>query len=446
MENNDLVKKLSVFKKRKKNARSCKNSLKLNTFIYGKERIEEPKGFLSQIKRSRGGKYNSIDSMKYCGSKYTKKYNKEDTLTPRKSKKNQKNNNYISEYLDKLYEDEPHLKKGVFKKKSAYKVVGFKDLNRKVSFISPKDYCLKPILRTSKNVNKYFNTNNNFFDNNKSKVIKNDDSEEQNYGYNKKYVVTPIETKKSKNDNMLLKSSIFNNDFFGGRELNRKQTFVSKVRNPEKKINLKKNNSVLNNDNRILKKKMSNKSISDKKIKKKFNNKNYNVSNYNVSNYNVSNFNANNFITNNCNINNYINNNYIDNNNNPKKFGNTANNFYINNDDKIELEKLEKFKKRKSFNITNKTEKSERKIDKKSERKSERKMEKKNEKINEINNSESIYKKRQDLLPQKSTDKTETLVQLEQENKKKKKFIFCCNPFLICLKTKDNDDEKENIL
>ena len=53
--------------------------------------------------------------------------------------------------------------------------------------------------------------------------------------------------------------------------------------------------------------------------------------------------------------------------------------------------------------------------------------------MSDNNNNKSIYKKRPDLLSQKSIDKTETLIQMEQQNKKKnsKYKELGCYPYVI---------------
>ena len=422
---NELVpiKNFNIHKKKTKNhLNSSKYNVKLHTLIYGRDINEElePKEFHSQIKKGRGGKFNSIDNMRYSHkNKFAKQFNKEVSLSPRKSKKIPKKDNYITEYLEKLYEEEPHFKKSVFKKKTTFKN-GFKNFNRKVSFLSPKDNKIKPnlnILKINKILNKTTNTNNNGnLDNNDSnskiKMFKTDDfGDEQSYGYNKKYSVKLIDSKKTKNDDKFLRSSIFNNnEIFDFRNFKRKQTTktfkssnLTKFRHSEKK-NTNKTNSVLN---RTSKKKMSSKS-NDRKLKKKINN-------------NI-----------NHNINNCIDKKDKNDNNN-----NIEVNFNTNNDEKL---KLDKNKQKKGINIVNKTEKN--------ERKTEKKNDKKNENNHENNYKETKSKKKQDLSPNKCIENVETLVQIDQQNKKKRNH-FCCNPFLICLKinsSDDNDNDNDNVL
>ena len=381
------VRKLSFQKKRpKKGINLSKMNIELHPLVQRQDINNSEivtKNFPSQFNKRRKEKFNSIDNVSLNFNNKNKTFKIDEASSPRKNRKIPKNNNYYEEYLEKLYEDEPHFKKSVFKKKINSKI---KNFNRKVSFLSPKN--------KKKQIINLFKVNpNNLLENNdsKSRIIKEDDmGDEQSYGFDKKYSANIL--KKTKNDD-LLKSSIFNKKDFDGRNIKRKQTNKTSksnnIRNSEKKnisINIKrdskKKNSSKTNDKRF-KKKIS-KVIKDKdKISKDKNNKDKNNKDKNIA-----------------------------------KIININNNININNDDK---QKIDKNKQKNCLTMVDK-----------------------NDKKNENNNSESRNKKKQDLSPKKSIENVETLVQVVQQNNKKNKKLFCCVPFLICLKNKE--ENKNNIL
>ena len=394
MEDNiSPVRKLSFQKKKlKKNNNSSKNNIELYSGIEGKDLNDsefETKLFPSQVKKRKKAKFNSNDNFSlFLDNNKDKNYKLDATSSPRKNKKIPKKNDCYGgceEYLEKLYEDEPHLKKSVFKKKSNNKLI--RNLNRKVSFMSPKNSKNKQninLLRLNKNKTINNKTENN---NSKSKIIKEDDEkgDEQSYGYDKKYNASLLKTESNNN---LIKTSIFSKKDFEYRNFKRKQTNKTcksnnfnalKIRNFEKKnttnINFKRDL----NDIR--------KNVSSKSNEKKFKKKKSKIIKDNK--------------------------NSKDKNNIPKII-NINNNININAEEK---QKNEKSKQKKCMTIIENNDK-------------------KNENIQKSNNSESKNKKRQDLSPKKSTENVETLVNVvEQNNKKnKKKNLFCCIPFLICLK------------
>ena len=386
MENKNFlpVRKLS-FQKKKRKINSSKNNRKVNTLITGKKIIEEEvesRQLSSQVKKRKKAKFNSIDNIIFLNNinPNNNMYLNKETSSPRKPKKILKKGNYFEEYLEKLYEDEPHLKKSVFKKSN--NKINTKNFKRKVSFLSPGKNKNTQNIKTFKinmnNMNKsIINLENN---ESKNKIIKNEEGDEQSYGYNKKYNVNILN--KSKNDDDIIKTSIFNKDF-DKRALKRKQTNKTsvnfKIRNFDKRSTCKTINNLRNT-----KKKNSSKSM-EKKFKKK-------ISKI-IKDKEI------------------INNKEQDKNN----IKNINNNNNINNDDKILIDK----NKQKKY-INSKSDKNDKK------------------------NLEKNNKKNQDLSLKKSIENAETLVQIEEKNKKKKKKPFCC-PFLICLKM-NNNEENENFL
>jgi stage V sporulation protein S len=250
MEDNlSPVRKLSFQKKKpKKNNNSNKNNIELYSAMEGKDLNDselEEKHYPSQVKKRKNVKFNSNDNISlFLDNNKDKNYKLDATSSPRKNKKILKKNDYYAgceEYLEKLYEDEPHLKKGVFKKKSNNKFI--RNFNRKVSFISPKNNKTKQninLLRLNKNNTIYNKTENN---NSKSKVIKENDEmgDEQSYGYDKKYNASLL---KGESNNNLIKTAILSKKDFDGRDIKRRQTNktcksnnnnVFKFRNFEKK-------------------------------------------------------------------------------------------------------------------------------------------------------------------------------------------------------------------
>ena len=394
MEDNiSPVRKLSFQKKKpKKNNNSTKNNIELYSAIEDKDLNDselEEKQFPNQVKKKKKAKFKSNDNISlFLDNNKDKNYKMDAASSPRKNKKILKKNEYYigcEEYLEKLYEDEPHFKKSVFKKKSNNKFI--RNFNRKVSFISPKNNKTKQNINLIK-LNKNITINNKIENNNsKSKVIKEDDEkgDEQSYGYDKKYNASLL---KEESNNNLIKTAIHSKKDFEGRNIKRRQTNKTcksnnnnalKIRNFEKRnttnINFKR-------DIKDIRKKVSSKS-NEKKFKKK----------------------KGKIIKDNKNC--------KDKNNIPKVI-NINNNININADEK---QKNEKNKQKKCITIVENNDK-------------------KNENIQKSNNSESKNKKRQDLSPKKSTENVETLVNVVENNNKKNKNknLFCCIPFLKCLK------------
>lgn len=400
MENITPVRKLSFQKKRtKKNINSSKNNnniVELHSLIPGKNNIDfdlQTKQFHSQVKKRRKAKFNSIDNVSlFFNENNNKSKNKNDSsFSPRKQKKLQKKENNFSNYCENIFLEEPHFKKSVFKKQSNNRLN--KNFNRKVSFLSPKGRKNKQALNLIK-MNKSTKLNPINLENNndtKSRIFKSEmGGDEQSYGYDKVYNAN---LKKITNDD-IIKSSIFNKKDFDGRNLKRKQTnktskinYSPKIRNLEKKNttiifkrNIKKKNTSKSNDKKL--KKKSTKGMKDKGKGKETNGKEKNNKNKNLKIININ------------------------------------NNININTDDKLEKNKLKK-------NVTI--------VDK---------NDKKYENAQKSNSSETKNKKKQDFSPKKSIENIETLVQAEDNKKINIKKPFCCIPFLICFK---NKDENENI-
>lgn len=257
---NNTIRQFSFHKKKaKRMIHSSKNNMKLHTLIAKKKVIEddEPNQFSSQVKRPTKNKFNSIDNIVLRNNidPNNNIYEKKETTSPRKPRKILKNKNF-EEYLEKLYDDEPHLKKSIFKKSN-----NAKNFNRKVSFLKPFNNKRK----TNINEKSIISGKNNDFS--KSRIFNNDDLGDESYGYNKKYSVN-IFTNTNNND--LRKTCLFNN--CDNRELMRKQSFKTiktvnfgKMRNSEKKSTNKTSTQL-----RKEKKKDSSKS-NEKKFKKKIN-------------------------------------------------------------------------------------------------------------------------------------------------------------------------------
>ena len=237
MENISPVRDLSFQKKKiKKYINSSKNNnnvIELHSIIPEKNNIE----FLSQVKKRRKAKFNSIDNTSLIFNNINNKSkNKNDCpVSPRKQKKIFKKENNYSNYCENIFLEEPHFKKSVFKKQSN------KNFNRKVSFLSPKGRKNKQalnliIMNKSSKLNSINLGNNN---DTKSKINKSEiGGDDQLYGYDKEYNAN---LKGLKNDD-IVKTSIFNKKDFDGRNLKRKQTnatcnfnYKPKIRNLEKK-------------------------------------------------------------------------------------------------------------------------------------------------------------------------------------------------------------------
>jgi hypothetical protein len=78
----------------------------------------------------------------------------------------------------------------------------------------------------------------------------------------------------------------------------------------------------------------------------------------------------------------------------------------------------------------------------------EKSKKKNNKKENEDENTHSKSKKHknnQELTPNKEIENIDTVIQIDTQNKKKKKKQFCCYPFLVCLKFENNEDN-DNVL
>ena len=114
--------------------------------------------------------------------------------TPKNNKRSKFNNNLntnLEKYLEKIYQNEKHLKKNILKKKNDHN----KKQNLKVSFnnFTPKKKFLK---FNSKKLtfSNYINDNNTGTQNEKENIIEEDG---QSYGYNKKYSLKIIDEKEN---------------------------------------------------------------------------------------------------------------------------------------------------------------------------------------------------------------------------------------------------------
>lgn len=350
-------------KKHYKKINSTKNR-KRKKNILGKDddEIQEITIGPENICRKRKLQFNSIDNSEVLHNNFFN--NHPSTLMDKKKKNNiQKNDNMVTEYLTKLY-DEPHLTKSLFRKKTEK----IRNPDRKVSFINPINFKTKQNFNVSSINKSLLKKNNENYNYNKSGIFNyNDILEEESYGNNKAYDTYLIDS----NDLMINSDIIMDKKKFNTRNVRRKQTSKTNKINDKKLFNLykirnprKKNTSNSNNISfyKITKKHLSSKS-NNKKFKKKesktIKDKNNKDNNYD----NIININ---------------------------------NNIHINNDNKNRNDDYEITKKSKKKQIG---------------------------------------------------DDIETPIQKEQKerNDVKKKKQFCCFPFLVCLKLKD-DEENDNIL
>ena len=393
MENNTpSILKNFQRKKSKKKLNSSKNYNELHSLIKNKNNLLNSEiissQFPSQVNVRKHPKFNSIDNIALFYKTKRKSLKIDSTASPRKLRKIPKNDNYPGNILG-IFEDEPHLKKSVFKRKPNNKI--FKNFNRKVSFLSPSGGKAKQkALKTHKSSNLLNNLDN------AEKMLKEDDlQDEQSYGYDKQYNINYL--KKTKFDDSI-KTSIFNKKDFEGRNTRRKHTTKTyKSNNMTKISNIDKNTALT--FKRDFKKKNTSKT-SDKKYKKKMKDKDKEKSTKEKNNKDKTN---------------------KEKNNNPK-----ITNFNINstiNVNEEDRKKSDKYKQKKCITMIDKGEK------KNDNKKS--------------NNSESKNKKKQESSPKKSIENVDTLVQVVEEDKKKKKKNFCCIPFLICF---TSNEENENIL
>ena len=353
----------------------CPNSAKkdrdLPILCLGKDINEEaPQEGTNQV-RKRKSKFNSIDDSNFMSKKIRFNNNPPALVSPRRHKKKiPKKENHITEYLDKLYKDEPHFRKSLIRKKTTK--VTFKGL-RKVSFLNPKEKKNSKQNVNIMNINKSSISYKDEDDKNKSKsrIFNNNDLYgDQAYGYDKKYVANLI-----KDDEMTLKSVIVTDkNLFNSRNLKRKHT--SKTNKSAKKIlnllkckNFEKRNSNKSINNNSTKRQASSKSNDRKNKKKKDKEKDKEKKN---------------------------------------------NKFEENHDAQIKIEKAKKNDK------------------------------KENEDEN-LHSKNKKHKKNQELSPKKEIENIDTVIQLDTQNKKKKKKHFCCYPFLVCFKF-DNNEDNENVL
>ena len=262
-------------KKIKKYPNSAKKYRDSSILFLGKDiNDEQPQEGTNQA-RKRKNKFNSIDDSNFISKKIRFNNNPHALVSPRKHKKKiPKKDNHITEYLDKLYKDEPHFRKSLIRKKTTK--VNFKGF-RKVSFFNPKE---KKDNKQNVNIikiNKSYFSNKEEDDKNKSKrkskskiVNNNDLYDDQLYGYDKKYMANLV-----RDDDKTMKSVIITDkNLFNSRNVKRKHT--SKTNKSTKKIlnilkyrSSEKRNSNKSNNNST--KRQASRKSNDKKIKKKEN-------------------------------------------------------------------------------------------------------------------------------------------------------------------------------
>ena len=188
---NDIGPILKTFqrKKSKKKINSSKNHVELHSLIKNKNLLNSEilsNQFPSQVNVRKHPKFNSIDNIKLLYKTNRNDLKIERTTSPKKTKKIPKIDNYNGNILG-IFEDEPHLKKSVFKK-SSNKL--FKNFNRKVSFLSPSGGKTKQkLMKINKSTN-FLNANldNTDIKSRNNKIKNEDDSQdEQSYGFDKQY-------------------------------------------------------------------------------------------------------------------------------------------------------------------------------------------------------------------------------------------------------------------
>ena len=382
MEIIEPKRKYSYQKKRSKKYPNSKKSGDSSILFLGKDINDDHPQEGANYDRKRKSTFNSIDYSNFLVKKNRSNNHPPALVSPRKNKKKiPKKENHIAEYLEKIYNDEPHFRKSLIRKKTTK--VNFKGL-RKVSFWNPKEKKDNKQNVNIMNINKSYMTNKEENDKNKSKrkskskiVNNNDIYDDQLYGYDKKYVANLV-----RDDDMIMKSEIITDKkLFNSRNFRRKHT--SKTNKTAKKIfnilkyrSLEKRNSNKSNNNST--KRQGSSKSNDKKIKKKENKE-------------------------------------------------------IKVKDK-EKDKEKKNKKKIEENNTDtiKIQKNKIKNDKK-------------ENEDEYAHSKSKkHKKNQELTPKREIENIDTVIQIDTQNKKKKKKQFCCYPFLVCLKPNNNEDKDKN--
>ena len=375
-------------KKLRKSPNSAKKDRESPLCLIRKDINDEPPQEGTNQVRKRASKFNSIDDPNLFSKKLRFNNNPPALVSPRKHKKKiPKKENNITEYLDKLYKDEPHFRKSVIRKKTTK--VNFKGFGRKVSFANPKEKKNSKQNVNIMNINKssILNQDEDDKNQNKSKIFDNNDLYgDQAYGYDKKYVANLI-----RDDEMTLKSVIVSDkNLFNSRNIKRKQT--SKTNKSTKKVlNILKYRSLDKKDSNksinSTKRQVSSKS-NDKKIKKK---------------------------------------------EKEKEKENKA----------IKIKDKDKDKDKEKRNSKNNVEGND--GNKNKAEKNNKKNDKKENEDENVHSKNKKHKKSQELLPKNEIENIDTVIQLETQNKKKKKKQFCCYPFFVCLKSTNNEDN-DNVL
>ncbi len=384
MENRLHPRKFSLQNKIvKKNFNFQKNNPDL---VSGKDNNDEkiPKNFSSLVKKRRKNKFNSIDNMTlyYSSNKLQNKKKENVTYSPDKNNIIPTNGNYNTEYfIGKLYEDEPHLKKSVFRKKT--RKINLKNYNRKVSFISPKNskknQNIINLIKTDKNLNfNFFETNDS-----KSKLIKDDYPDEQSYGYDKNYTINVIKNPKKEE---LTKNPNNDKNKFKERRVKRKETSKTCKLNPLKRRRSEKMNTSKTNQNF---KRFSRKNVTSKSTEKKYKKKYSKIIKENKEK------------------------------SNSKEKTDNKNN---NEENKV---KTDENKTKKCMTMNDKNNKN-------------------IENFQRVVKEEEKNNKKQELSPKKPIDNVETLVQIENQNKKSKK-KFWCSPFFFCLNMNNNEENENDV-
>ena len=254
----------SRFQKKCYKINSSKNYRK-NKFISRQDNdiVQESTICPENMGKKRKIKFNHIDNTEIL---YNNLFNNHLSSFVAKEEKNNipKNENMITEYLTKLY-DEPHLRKSLFRKKTT----NIRNPNQKVSFAYPINLKTKQnlnLLKLNKNIFKKNNDNIN-----KSNIFNNNDIlEEQCYGYDKVYIPEIIDNKE-----LMLKREInTKNKNYNPRRKQTSQTIKTNNKqlfNLYQVRNLNRKNTTNNINNAFYinsKKKLSSKSI-NKRLKSK---------------------------------------------------------------------------------------------------------------------------------------------------------------------------------
>ena len=293
--------------------KSSNGKLLLNKFNSSKVRLNSTTLFLEQFQKEYSTKYFQTNNKNKKGDTPKHLSNNFVLRTPKHNDKNLShfNNNLsnnLESYLDKLYQNEKHLKKNILKKKKDENSKHKKKINSKVPFMNftPKNKILKSNIKKLTFSNYVDEKTQNKFDLNEKNTLKENIQEEedgQSYGYNKKYSLQMIDEndydkKIIKNDEItpeLSKNSMYNDyklneiNIIGDdthktfNTTNVKSSEANKIKPPHLKIKKSKSKQNLK---KLKKKGMK---LSKEQDKKNNNNNNNNNNNKVVNiNYNIN--------------------------------------------------------------------------------------------------------------------------------------------------------------